>query len=48
MENSHLEVSMPDTTPASLDSTALSRRLGELAGHERKVQAEFLLHLEEY
>jgi 5-methylcytosine-specific restriction endonuclease McrA len=39
---------MADTTPASLDSTALSRRLGELAGHERKVQVEFLLHLEEY
>ncbi|HEX8908978.1 MAG TPA: DUF222 domain-containing protein [Anaeromyxobacteraceae bacterium] len=39
---------MADPTPASLDSTALSRRLGELAGHERKVQVEFLLHLEEF
>ncbi len=39
---------MADTTPASLDSTALSRRLGELAGHEREVQVEFLLHLEEF
>ena len=34
--------------PASLDSTALSRRLGELAGHERQVQLEFLLHLDEF
>ncbi len=39
---------MADTTPASLDSVQLSRRLGELAGHERQVQVEFLLHLEEY
>ncbi len=39
---------MADTTLASLDSTALSLRLGELAGHERKAQVEFLLHLEEY
>src|SRR5690242_1406146 len=39
---------MADTTPVSLDSVQLSRRLGELAGHERKVQVEFLLHLEEY
>ncbi len=39
---------MANTTPASLDSTALSRRLGELAGHERQVQVEFLVHLEEY
>jgi len=36
------------THPASLDSAALSRRLSELAGHEREVQVEFLLHLEEY
>lgn len=34
--------------PASLDPTALSRRLGELAGHERELQVEFLLHLEEF
>ncbi|HEX8909217.1 MAG TPA: DUF222 domain-containing protein [Anaeromyxobacteraceae bacterium] len=39
---------MTNTTPASLDSTALSRRLGELAGHERQVQVEFLLHLDEF
>jgi hypothetical protein len=26
------------TSPASLDSAALSRRLSELAGHEREVQ----------
>ncbi|HEX9290838.1 MAG TPA: DUF222 domain-containing protein, partial [Anaeromyxobacteraceae bacterium] len=36
------------THPASLDSAALSRRLSELAGHEREVQVEFLLHLSEY
>jgi hypothetical protein len=34
--------------PSSLDSTALSRRLGELAGHERAVQVEFLIHLDEF
>src|SRR6266496_329101 len=39
---------MHATSPASLDSAALSRRLSELAGHEREVQVEFLLHLEEY
>ncbi len=33
---------------SSLDSRTLARRLGELAGHERKVQVEFLLHLEEF
>ena len=38
---------MTDPTPALLDSTALSRRLGELAGHERQLQLEFLLHLDE-
>jgi hypothetical protein len=36
------------TTPASLDSPSLARRLGELAGDERCVQVEFLLHLDEY
>jgi len=36
------------TNPVFLDSAALSRRLSELAGHEREVQVEFLLHLEEY
>ena len=35
-------------TPASLDSPSLARRLGELAGDERHVQVEFLLHLEEF
>ncbi|HET9599645.1 MAG TPA: HNH endonuclease, partial [Anaeromyxobacteraceae bacterium] len=34
--------------PAALDSATLSRRLGELAGDERALQVEFLLHLEEY
>ena len=38
---------MRASAPSSLDSAALSRRLGELAGHERAVQVEFLLHLEE-
>jgi len=36
------------TSPASLDSVALSRRLSQLAGDEREVQVEFLLHLAEY
>jgi len=39
---------MHATNPASLDSAALSRRLSELAGHEREVQVEFLFHLSEY
>jgi len=39
---------MADTAPASLDSAQLSRRLGELAGHERQLQVEFLLHLDEF
>jgi hypothetical protein len=34
--------------PASLDSRALARRLGELAGSERSLQVEFLLHLVEF
>ena len=34
--------------PSSLDSATLARRLGELAGHEREVQVEFLLHLAEF
>jgi hypothetical protein len=33
--------------PAALDSAALARRLAQLAGDERAVQAEFLVHLEE-
>src|SRR5689334_17374962 len=43
-----LEVSMHASAPSSLDSAALARRLGELAGHEREVQVEFLLHLAEF
>ncbi len=39
---------MHTSTPSSLDSAALARRLGELAGHEREVQVEFLLHLAEF
>ncbi len=39
---------MHPTLPASLDSAALSRRLAELAGNERELQVEFLLHLDEY
>ncbi len=39
---------MHATSPASLDSAALSRRLSQLAGSEREVQVEFLLHLAEY
>jgi len=42
------EVTMHANHPASLDSAALSRRLSELAGHEREVQVEFLRHLDEY
>ena len=39
---------MHGRAPSSLDSATLSRRLGELAGHERAIQVEFLLHLEEF
>ena len=39
---------MHASAPSSLDSATLSRRLGELAGHEREVQVEFLLHLAEF
>ena len=39
---------MHASAPSSLDSAALARRLGELAGHEREVQVEFLLHLAEF
>ncbi len=35
-------------TPSSLDARTLARRLGELAGDERQVQVEFLLHLAEF
>ncbi|MFL5263751.1 MAG: hypothetical protein ACJ79R_10165 [Anaeromyxobacteraceae bacterium] len=34
--------------PASLDATALAQRLVALAGHERELQVEFLLHLGEF
>jgi hypothetical protein len=34
--------------PSSLDSNALVRRLSELAGEEREVQTDFLLHLAEF
>ena len=34
--------------PCSLDSTALARRLRDLAGDERQVQVDFLLHLDEF
>jgi 5-methylcytosine-specific restriction endonuclease McrA len=34
--------------PGSLDATALSRRLVALAGDEREVQVEFLLHLDAF
>ncbi len=37
---------MPDAAPASLDTAALSHRLAELAGDERRTQVEFLLHLD--
>lgn len=39
---------MPAIAPALLDAATLSRRLAELAGDERAIQVEFLLHLEEF
>ncbi|WP_242343272.1 HNH endonuclease [Anaeromyxobacter terrae] len=39
---------MSAPVPASLDSNVLAVRLCELAGEERNVQADFLLHLEEF
>jgi 5-methylcytosine-specific restriction endonuclease McrA len=39
---------MQRTDPRSLDSTALSRRLAALAGDERELQVEFLLHLDAF
>ncbi len=39
---------MTTSLPESLDTAALSRRLGELSGHERAIQGELLLHLDEY
>ena len=34
--------------PSTLDSTALARRLADLAADERRVQVDFLLHLDEF
>src|SRR5574341_850590 len=42
------EVPMATLSPSSLDSRTLARRLGELAGDERRVQVDFLLHLDEF
>jgi len=39
---------MSTIAPALLDADTLARRLAELAGDERTVQVEFLLHLEEF
>ncbi|MFL5301214.1 MAG: HNH endonuclease [Anaeromyxobacteraceae bacterium] len=39
---------MHATSPASLDSAALALRLAELAGDEREILVEFLVHLEEF
>ena len=39
---------MPAHAPSSLDSNVLALRLRELAGEEREVQVDFLLHLEEF
>lgn len=39
---------MITSAPSSLDSVALARRLADLAGNERSIQLEFLLHLDEF
>jgi hypothetical protein len=39
---------MPAVAPSTLDSAVLAQRLRELAGEERNVQVEFILHLEEF
>ncbi|WP_242336130.1 MULTISPECIES: HNH endonuclease [Anaeromyxobacter] len=39
---------MSALTPASLESNVLALRLRELAGEERNVQVDFLLHLDEF
>ncbi|WP_242334717.1 HNH endonuclease [Anaeromyxobacter sp. SG66] len=39
---------MSALAPASLDSNVLALRLRELAGEERNVQVDFLLHLDEF
>src|SRR6266542_1154667 len=47
-EDHHRRCTVHATSPAALDSAALSRRLSQLAGSEREVHVEFLLHLAEY
>jgi 5-methylcytosine-specific restriction endonuclease McrA len=44
----HRRCTLPAIAPSTLDSTILAQRLRELAGEERNVQVEFLLHLEEF
>ena len=44
----HRRCTMSTLVPASLDSSALALRLRELAGEERNVQVDFLLHLDEF
>jgi 5-methylcytosine-specific restriction endonuclease McrA len=39
---------MPSHGPAALDSAALARRLQDLVGDERRIQVDFLLHLDEF
>src|SRR5919205_1291879 len=39
---------MDPLAPSSLAADALARRLADLVGEERHVQAEFLVHLDEY
>jgi hypothetical protein len=39
---------MSALVPASLDSNVLALRLRELAGEERNLQVDFLLHLDEF
>jgi hypothetical protein len=39
---------MPAELPTSLESSVLVRRLHELTGDERRVQVDFLLHLDEF
>ena len=39
---------MHGLAPSSLDSDSLARRLRDLAGDERQVQVDFLLHLDEF
>lgn len=39
---------MPPTDPTDLDTITLARRLCDLTGDERRVQVDFLLHLDEF